>query len=47
MSIEYARRRYDGPDSNASYSLNLLLIIGSVWFMTILVAIVFGLGTMI
>lgn len=41
------RRRFDEPDSTTSYSLHLLLVTGSFWFLTVLVAIVFGLGTMI
>lgn len=47
MSQPVVGRRYEEVDSTASYSLKLLLIIGSVWFVTILMVIVFALGTMI
>lgn len=43
MSVD-PRYSVEGPDSTPKFALNLLLVLGSVWFMTVLLAIVFVLG---
>lgn len=48
MSQEIVGRRYEvGPETTTSYALKLFLLLGSIWFVSVLLAIVFGLGTMI
>lgn len=46
MSIE-PRYSMDGPEKTSRYALNLLLICGSIWFITVLLVIIFVLGTLI